>query len=182
MTAVPAADRSASRSALLYDTAASLRLVDTELDALGAEPPGDGHVGLSDPAPYALARATAGLRAVLATLRDGRAALQHTARAPHAPTPVADALDALDRTQALVDDLEAAEVDDDRTRATALRAGMRAELFGLVGALHEPSVAARQLAYAVGVLQETEARLLRVARLLDAADRTAPVDEVALLR
>jgi chemotaxis regulatin CheY-phosphate phosphatase CheZ len=207
VTAVPA------RSALLYDTAASLRLVDTELRALDVPPAaGDAapaaaapaHAPGSDPAlrahlralieapaeqpvglaalPYILERVHSEVYAVLANLRESRAAiesatvenLQHTSarlQEVTSATEVAatDILDALDRTQNMVDDLEAAEAADDRAKSASVRDLMREELFGMMGALQFQDITTQQLAAAASVLGDMESRLLQIARLFDPA-------------
>jgi hypothetical protein len=150
-----------ARHELLYDTEATLRLVDHELsehqgtatavaelpapDAVAAsvtqdaahhlrallnEPEGR-PVGLAA-LPFILERANAEIQGVLANLRDSRTALetatveklQHTTdklKEVTSATEVAatDILDALDRTQGMVDDLEAADEAADRDRARA---------------------------------------------------------------
>jgi hypothetical protein len=69
----------------------------------------------------------------------------------------------------MVDDLESAEADDDRSRAGAVRDRLREEIFGMMGALQFQDITTQQLAYAASVLSETEARLLQIARLFDPA-------------
>ena len=206
MTAVSAstlpAAAPADRSALLYDTEASLRLVDGELRALDGGPerdgPAAGHTAadhlralLTSPAgqpvgltalPFILERANAEIQGVLANLRDSRTALetatveklQHTSeklKEVTSATEVAatDILDALDRTQGMVDDLEAAEQADDRAKAAQVRDLMREEIFGMMGALQFQDITTQQLAYAASVLSEMESRLLQIARLFDPA-------------
>lgn len=200
MTAV---DTMTSRSALLYDTEASLRLVDGELRAMGGEAPAaaapnaprtaaehlralldqpeGAPVGLAA-LPFILERANSEIQAVLANLRDSRSALetatveklQHTSdklKEVTSATEVAatDILDALDRTQNMVDDLEAAEGADDKARAAEVRDLMRQEIFGMMGALQFQDITTQQLAYAASVLSDMEARLLQIAKLFDPA-------------
>ena len=183
MSAVAASD-DAARAALLYDTEASLRLVDTELRALDAAPgapPGAHPLGLNA-LPLVLERANAEIQGVLANLRETRAALetstveklQHTSsklREVTSATEVAatDILDALDRAQGMVDELEAAEAEDDRARTGAARDRIRDEIFGMMGTLQFQDITTQQLAYAASVLSEMEARLLQIARLFDPA-------------
>ena len=213
MTAVPA------RSALLYDTAASLRLVDTELRALdvppaaaaepaapaapaaGSDPalrahlralieaPAEQPVGLAA-LPYILERVHSEVYAVLANLRESRAAiesatvenLQHTSarlQEVTSATEVAatDILDSLDRAGQIVDDLDAEEADaasDAPKRGPELRAKLREEIFGMMGALQFQDITTQQLAYASSVLIEMETRIAEVARLF------APGSAIAL--
>ena len=187
------------RSALLYDTEASLRLVDGELRSLEGGPapaapssPAD-HLRalLNSPAgqpvglaalPFILERANAEIQGVLANLRDSRTALetatveklQHTSdklKEVTSATEVAatDILDALDRTQSMVDDLDAADEAADRERGRDVRDRMREEIFGMMGALQFQDITTQQLAYAASVLSEMEARLLQIAKLFDPA-------------
>lgn len=204
-----------ARSAILYDTETSLRLLDTELRALDVEaPPAPGPAPRSAPGsfggsvretdlrsqlramldapeeqpvglaalPYILERANAEVHAVLANLRESRTAietatvekLQHTSsklKEVTSATEVAatDILDALDRTQGMVDDLEAAESSEDRAHAAGLRDRMREEIFGMMGALQFQDITTQQLAYAASVLNDMEERLLQIARLFDPA-------------
>lgn len=192
------------RSALLYDTEASLRLVDGELRALGEAPaaatppetpassaadhlralldsPAGQPVGLAA-LPFILERANAEIQGVLANLRDSRTALetatveklQHTSdklKEVTSATEVAatDILDALDRTQTMVDDLEAADQTGDKEKAQNVRDLMREEIFGMMGALQFQDITTQQLAYAASVLSDMEARLLHIAKLFDPA-------------
>jgi chemotaxis regulatin CheY-phosphate phosphatase CheZ len=80
-----------------------------------------------------------------------------------------DILDALDRTQSMVDDLEAAEAADDRAKSANVRDLMREELFGMMGALQFQDITTQQLAAAASVLGDMETRLLQIARLFDPA-------------
>jgi len=197
MSATPPA-----RSALLYDTEASLRLVDGELRALGSPPAPDAPEAVPSPAdhlrallaspvgqpvglaalPFILERANAEIQGVLANLRDSRTALetatveklQHTSsklKEVTSATEVAatDILDALDRTQTMVDDLETADQTGDKDKAQQVRDRMREEIFGMMGALQFQDITTQQLAYAASVLSDMEARLLQIAKLFDPA-------------
>jgi len=200
VTPAPPPAPGAARTALLYDTEAMLRLVDGELRALGDEggaPPEPPHAA---PAPDGLAgipvmleRAAGEIRAVLAALRDGRTALEAATveklqrtgdklREVTSATEVAatDILDALDRAQGALDDLDAADDVGDRARARRARARLREEVFGMVGALQFQDITTQQLAHAATVLAETEERLLAAARLFDPAAallRAAPAPD-----
>lgn len=185
---------STARSALLYDTAASLRLVDGELRDMAAgaptptpaehlrallDSPAGQPVGLTA-LPFILERANAEIQGVLANLRDSRTALetatveklQHTSdklKEVTSATEVAatDILDALDRTQTMVDDLEAADEAGDRDAGRQVRDRMREEIFGMMGALQFQDITTQQLAYAASVLSDMEERLLQIAKLFD---------------
>jgi chemotaxis regulatin CheY-phosphate phosphatase CheZ len=132
--------------------------------------------------PFILERANAEIQGVLANLRDSRTALetatveklQHTSdklKEVTSATEVAatDILDALDRTQTMVDELDAAEEAGDRDPGRQVRDRMREEIFGMMGALQFQDITTQQLAYAAGVLSEMESRLLQIAKLFDPA-------------
>ena len=138
--------------------------------------------------PGVLARAHAEVQALLGVLGESRAALAATAAEKLQPTSAklrevtsatetaaADILDALDRTQGLVDELEAADGAGDRARAAGARARLRDELFGMMGALQFQDITTQQLAHAAGLLGATEARLQQIAALFDPA--AGPVRE-----
>jgi hypothetical protein len=186
-----------TRSALLYDTEASLRLVDGELRSFEGAPAAPASAAdhlralLNSPAgqpvglaalPFILERANAEIQGVLANLRDSRTAietatvekLQHTSeklKEVTSATEVAatDILDGLDRAQTMVDELEAADEAGDRDAARLVRDRMREEIFGLMGALQFQDITTQQLAYAASVLSDMEARLLQIAKLFDPA-------------
>jgi len=195
----------AARHELLYDTEASLRLVDQGLTALQPdEPPTGGTAVPSDhPAavhlrallaqpdgqqvglaalPFILERANQEIQGVLANLRDSRSALetatveklQHTSeklREVTSATEVAatDILDALDRTQNMIDDLDAADAAGDKEKGQNIRDLMREEIFGMMGCLQFQDITTQQLAYASSVLTDMEGRLLQIAKLFDPA-------------
>jgi chemotaxis regulatin CheY-phosphate phosphatase CheZ len=125
---------------------------------------------------------TAEIQTVLTSLRDSRDALetatveqlQRTSEKLREVTSATegattDMLDALDRAQALVDDLDAADATGDRDGARATRDRLREEIFGMVGSLQFQDITTQQLAYAGSVLTEMEDRLLALAQLFDPA-------------
>lgn len=175
-----------ARRELFYDTETALRLVDGEVRAMtgaGAEPAAlpSGPAAL----PLVLERANAEIYAVLANLRDSRAALEVLEAATveklqltseklcevTSATEVAasDILDALDRAGTTVDALETADHAGDRAGAQGLRDARRGEIYGMVGALQFQDITTQQLAYAASVLTDMEGRLLLVAKLFDPA-------------
>ena len=198
----------AARHELLYDTEASLRLVDHELTALQPDAPPmpapsaagatlehpaamhlrallaqpDGQpVGLAA-LPFILERANQEIQGVLANLRDSRSALetatveklQHTSeklREVTSATEVAatDILDALDRAQNMIDDLDAADAAGDKDKGQNTRDLLREEIFGMMGCLQFQDITTQQLAYASSVLTDMEGRLLQIAKLFDPA-------------
>jgi hypothetical protein len=78
-------------------------------------------------------------------------------------------MDACDRATQMVDELDVidAEPTPDRERATTVRAGLRDELFLMMGALQFQDITSQQLSHASAVLVEMEMRLIDVARLFD---------------
>ena len=196
----------AARHEVLYETEASLRLVDQELEglqpqaphapeapAMAAEHPAAMHlrallnqpegqpVGLAA-LPFILERANQEIQAVLANLRDSRNALetatveklQHTSeklREVTSATEVAatDILDALDRAQNMIDDLDAADASGDKDKGQHTRDLLREEIFGMMGCLQFQDITTQQLAYASSVLTDMEGRLLQIAKLFDPA-------------
>ena len=193
----------AARQELLYDTEASLRLVDQGLTALQPDEPTTARTTVpSDHAagvhlrallpqpegpqvglaalPFILERANQEIQGVLANLRDSRSALetatveklQHTSeklREVTSATEVAatDILDALDRAQNLIDDLDAADAAGDKEKGQNIRDLMREEIFGMMGCLQFQDITTQQLAYASSVLTDMEGRLLQIAKLFD---------------
>jgi chemotaxis regulatin CheY-phosphate phosphatase CheZ len=198
----------AARHELLYDTEASLRLVDQGITALQPEPaapeaPAAPGATLEHPAalhlrallaqpegqpvglaalPFILERANQEIQGVLANLRDSRSALetatveklQHTSeklREVTSATEVAatDILDALDRAQNMIDDLDAADAAGDKDKGQSTRDLLREEIFGMMGCLQFQDITTQQLAYASSVLTDMEGRLLQIAKLFDPA-------------
>jgi hypothetical protein len=150
------------------------------LRGLLAQPEGS-PVGLAA-LPFILERANIEIQMVLANLRDSRTALetatvekiQHTSeklKEVTSATEVAatDILDALDRAQNHIDDLDAADADGDREKGVATRDALRMEIFGMMGCLQFQDITTQQLSYAASVLTDMEDRLLAIAKLFDPA-------------
>jgi chemotaxis regulatin CheY-phosphate phosphatase CheZ len=132
--------------------------------------------------PFILERANQEIQGVLANLRDSRNALetatveklQHTSeklREVTSATEVAatDILDALDRAQNMIDDLDSAEAAGDKEKGQHTRDLLREEIFGMMGCLQFQDITTQQLAYASSVLTDMEGRLLQIAKLFDPA-------------
>ncbi len=170
---------------VLYESEATLRLVDRELnELLDAQAPGpEDHptISLAD-LPNILEQANAQILNVLARLRESRAALQTTAlerlqttheKIREVTTATEDAainiMDACDRATCLVDELDTIDVEGNpnREKAVDLRANLRDELFLMMGALQFQDITSQQLSHASSVLVDMEERLLDVARLFD---------------
>lgn len=188
---------SARTREVLYESEATLRLVDRELnELLDAQTPGpERHptISLAD-LPNILEQANAQILNVLARLRESRAALQTTAlerlqttheKIREVTSATEDAainiMDACDRATCLVDELDAIDMEGnpDREKAIDLRAHLRDELFLMMGALQFQDITSQQLSHASSVLVDMEERLLEVARLFDQnVDVTAKLSEV----
>jgi chemotaxis regulatin CheY-phosphate phosphatase CheZ len=169
-----------------YESEAALRLVDKELDQLrdGAEAVSRFvSVSLAD-LPIILERANSQIRAVLAHLRETRQALQSSTfeklqtthdKIREVTSATEDAainiMDACDRANQLVDQLDAIDAAEqpDRAKATELRAVLRDELFMMMGALQFQDITSQQLAHASSVLVEMENRLADIANLFDSS-------------
>ncbi len=186
-------------SELLYDSEATLRLVDSAIQDMGElggdEPPpsleqrlqavltpgpGLGLIGLSD----MLARGYAEILGVLDSLRQSRNLLERAAvekiQTTHdklrevsdaTETAATDILNGLDRANSMVDDLDAyaTEHGEPDDRASTIRNTLRDELFSLMGHMQFQDITSQQLNYASAVLTEMEARLANIARVFDPA-------------
>jgi len=152
----------------------------SHLRALLDQPDG-APVGLAS-LPFILERANHEIQAVLANLRDSREALETATvetlqttseklKEVTSATEVAatDILDGLDRAQVLLDDLDAADAEDDKAKAQNVRDLLREEIFGMMGCLQFQDITTQQLAYAASVLTDMEGRLARIAKLFDPA-------------
>jgi hypothetical protein len=178
---------------LLYDSEASLRLVESaliDLAAMAAEVaagpgaqaiPGASfaRMNLMD-LPSLLLRAYTGINSVLENLRHSRDVLQQTRldklqqtedklREVSSATEVAatDMLDGLDRALTLVDELDAPHGGAVDPRGGEIRADLRNELFSLMNCLQFQDITTQQLNYASSVLVEMENRMAELARIVD---------------
>ena len=178
---------------VLYESEAALRLVDQEIHELrGAVAPEQRFytVSLGD-LPHILEQANQQILNVLQHLRATRAALQSTAfeklqtthdKIREVTSATEDAainiMDACDRANGLVDELDAIDQQEspDREKATALRMNLRDEIFVMMAALQFQDITSQQLSHASAVLIEMESRLIDVAKLFDSnltIDRSA---------
>jgi chemotaxis regulatin CheY-phosphate phosphatase CheZ len=166
---------------LLYDSEASLRLVDHVLEDLGTpQPPPSAltvaAIGLNE-IPALLLRANREINSVLDSLRRSRDMLEKTAsenlqvtheklREVTSATEVAanDILDGLDRSLALIDRLDQ---EAERETSGETRAELRDEIFQVMGHLQFQDITSQQLSYASSVLLEMERRLGELASLFD---------------
>jgi len=169
---------------VLYESEATLRLVDHELHELrhASHPDPVRQPGLED-LPAILERANTQILNVLTRLRETRAALQSSAmeklqsthdKLKEVTSATEDAainiMDACDRASQMVDELEAIDTapEPDRTKAGEIRGTLRDEIFLMMGALQFQDITTQQLNHASSVLVEMEQRLLDVAKLFDA--------------
>ena len=176
---------------VLYESEATLRLVDHELHELRSSPESLRQPGLSD-LPAILERANAQILNVLTRLRETRAALQNSAmeklqsthdKLREVTSATEDAainiMDACDRAAQLVDKLDAIDAapEPDRAKAGEIRGSLRDELFMMMGALQFQDITTQQLNHASSVLVEMEQRMLDVAKLFDANGDVAQLTE-----
>jgi chemotaxis regulatin CheY-phosphate phosphatase CheZ len=179
-----------SASELLFDSEASLRLVDNaigeftpsarDLEEMETNP-FDGRARL----PQTLYHAYSEMRALLERLRVSRGILEQAAmdklahmhdklREVSSATEIAatDILDGLDRSVAMVDELDAAaEAPDGAVRGAEIRVRMRDELFGLMVHLQFQDITTQQLAYASSVIQDMEQRLGQLVSIFESDAR-----------
>ncbi len=168
---------------VLYESEATLRLVDSQLSELrhsaAAEPPRQ--PGLAD-LPGILERANTQILDVLSRLRQTRVAMQSSAldkiqtthdKLKEVTTATEDAainiMDACDRATQMVDVLDAIDAAPapDKAKAAEVRGTLRDEIFMMMGALQFQDITTQQLSHASAVLVEMERRLDDVTRLFD---------------
>lgn len=164
---------------LLFDSEASLRLVDSALRDLHAHGSAiesasselAGQVGNLTSLSRTLFAAYAETATLLRRIRESRGVLERTAverlqqmndklREISSATEVAatDMLNGLDRAVAMVEDLEAAEQDGPARRAE-IHGALRDELYGVMVHLQFQDITTQQLNYASSVINEMEQRL-----------------------
>jgi chemotaxis regulatin CheY-phosphate phosphatase CheZ len=179
-----------SASELLFDSEASLRLVDSAIVELKPDTAESGApeaglvVGGNDTfarLPQTLLRAYTEIEAILERLRVSRNVLEQASMDKLAhmhsklrevtsatETAATDILNGLDRSVAMVDELDQlAEMPDSAARAAEVRSTMRDELFGLMNHLQFQDITTQQLAYASSVIMEMEDRLAQLVKLFD---------------
>jgi hypothetical protein len=145
-------------------------------DALAAANGPLGLLGLSQ----VLARSYTEIVSVLGSLRESRTVLERSTveriQQTHAKlrevsnaTEVAatDILNGLERSLALVDQMDQRATEGDARSEADLRQTLRDELFALVGCMQFQDITTQQLNYASAVLTEMENRLAELARVLD---------------
>jgi len=186
-------------SELLYDSEATLRLVDNAILDMGAidadrqssaeqamrvadsrASSGHGGLGRADSV-----RGYSEILGVLASLRQSRSVLENSTvgkiQQTHeklrevsdaTETVDTDILNGLERATSMVDILDgyAAEHSEPDDRAAIIRGTLRDELVALVGHLQFQNITSQQLKYASSVLTDIEARLAQIATVFDPSD------------
>ena len=165
-------------SELLYDSEASLRLVDRaleELHLLDTDPDPDDpaslrmemlevHGGMAH-LPRIVVQASCEIESLLDHLRESRDALERTAGAAQLPAASdSDPHDGLDRALELVDRLDGAGQSDERGR---LQSDLRDVILGLAGQLDLSDVIDLRVSRAMSALREMEDRLSNLALHFD---------------
>lgn len=177
---------------VLYESEATLRLVEGELGELNAglepdpvvdEAPKEGR-SMLESLPHILQLANDDIMHVVQGLRDSRRMLeQRTVESVHGThaklqdvasateTATIAILDALDRAQGLIDTVDAEGAT--KARSENIKDGLRNEIFGIIGALPFQDITTQQITDASNVLLDMEAKLLRIMQLLDPSAASA---------
>jgi hypothetical protein len=131
--------------------------------------------------PHLLVRASHEIGLALDNLRECRGVLERATheKLPHTKAKLAevssatetaatDIMDAIDRSLALVDELDGCG-DGNGERAAAIRGTLRDELFGVMGHLQFQDITTQQLNHVAAVLADIERRLAHVTSAFDPA-------------
>lgn len=184
-------------SELLYDTAATLRLLDAELGELapraatsatsGSHRIVPGSERVLPFLPGLFVRAMGEVQAMLGSIRTGRERLRATSAERLAHTSekldevtnatahaALDIMDALDRAIAKVDELETDDVLADAARAAAIRSEIRDELFAVMNHMQFQDITSQQIMHVQSLLSDTEQRLSEIATMFDHQTGEAP--------
>jgi chemotaxis regulatin CheY-phosphate phosphatase CheZ len=185
---------------LLYDSEATLRLLDNQLDELRDPEPSviataqqsEREMSALGSLPAILERANFEIQSVLGSLRASRTALEAATmdkiavtheklREVTSATEVAatDILDSCDRAQGMIDELDSLDAEGIEGRAGELRGHLRDEIFQMMGSLQFQDITTQQLAYASSVLTEMENRLIDIAKLFDSRTIDQAVQAIA---
>ena len=162
-----------SASELLFDSEASLRLVDSAIVELKPSHELSESHTVTPRLPQQLLRAYGEIGAILTRLRESRGVLEqaHMDKLAHmhsklrevtsaTETAATDIMNGIDRSIAMVDELDQLGAGNEpTTRAAEVRGVMRDELFGLMNHLQFQDITTQQLAYASSVILEMEDRL-----------------------
>jgi chemotaxis regulatin CheY-phosphate phosphatase CheZ len=164
---------------VLYDTEASLRLVDSQLGTLGAVGETRSAGSALASLPLILEQANKEILSIITSLRKNKSQLQSAAveRLQHTHSKLEEVnsttesaatgiLDSLDRAQGYVDALDAEEGKPEG-KGAEIREAMRNELFAITEALQFQDITSQQIRYAATVLVELEDKLMSVLHLID---------------
>lgn len=173
---------------LLYDSEASLRLVDNAIGEFSEEAAAIVATHVPEPStsglsalPTTLLKAYSEITGILERLRESRGILEQAAvdklqhmneklREVSSATELAatDILNGLDRAVAMVDELDTIEDGPEgKARALAMRSQMRDDLFGLMVHLQFQDITTQQLAYASSVIVDMEQRVAQIVAVFD---------------
>ena len=179
---------------LMYDTAATLRLLDAELGELAPRKSADAaplsdknrtaEPGVSDRGlpllPALLVRAMNEVHGMLASIRTGRETIragtterlaQSSDKLNEVSSATANAaldiMDALERAVAKVDELETDAVIADDAKGHVIRGDLRDELFAVMGHMQFQDITSQQIMHVQSMLAELEGRLAEIANLFD---------------
>ena len=177
----------------LYDSEATLRLLDSELGTLGpmARAPQRNSSSALSSLPLILEAANREIASILSNLRKDKSQLQTAAveRLQHThskleevnsatETAASGILDSLDRAQGYLDTMDADSMSDvgaGDTKSAELRDAMRNELFAITEALQFQDITSQQIRYAANVLVELEEKLMSVMHLIDITGMDDPL-------
>lgn len=166
---------------VLYNSEATLRLVDSELGQLGPVDEKPAARSALATLPNLLEQANREIVGILDSLRKNKSQLQSAAveRLQHTHSKLEEVntttesaasgiLDSLDRAQGHLDTMDADEKAGTPTaNGIELRDAMRNELFAITEALQFQDITSQQIRYAANVLVELEEKLMSVLHLID---------------
>ena len=163
----------------LYDSEATLRLLDSELGELGSVAPARRVSSALGALPMILEQANKEIVGILESLRKNKSQLQSAAveRLQHTHSKLEEVnsttesaasgiLDSLDRAQGYLDTLDTEDADK-TSKSAEVRDAMRNELFAITEALQFQDITSQQIRYAATVLVELEEKLMSVLHLID---------------
>jgi hypothetical protein len=161
-------------SELMYDTAATLRLLDAELGELAPRKPVE-----TPQAPAPIRKRREQFRAA-ATERLSHSNEKLGEVSSTTESAAIDILRALERAIAKVDELETDDVLADSARGYAIRDSLREELFTVIGHMQFQDITSQQIMYVQSMLTVMEGRLADIAGRFDqSSGAAAPVRPTA---
>lgn len=164
---------------VLYDSEATLRLIDSELKTLGPVIEARGVRSALSTLPGILEQANKEIVSILESLRRNKTQLQSVAveRLQHTHAKLEEVnmatenaatgiLDSLDRAQSYLDTMDAADATPG-TDMSDVRDAMRNELFAITEALQFQDITSQQIRHAASVLVELEDKLMALLHMID---------------